>query len=172
MHICWHFGVHRCNIWRHQLIFMDLTYNPIALVFISYGIGAMLTELLIKKFQISWFDNHNYINDKLTKSLGVLAFGWLIRNSFMGWFNQKLKLKPKSSIDELKTLKQEMGYAEVGHLIAFYFLLILNVLFIYWGMDWYYIVFFFFVNIVFNLYLVFLQQYNKRRLDRVIDSAN
>jgi len=88
----------------------------------------------------------------------------------MGWFNKKLRLKPSSDIDTLKTLKREMGYAESGHLVAFYFLLIVNIVFIYFGLEWWYVSTFFFVNVVFNMYLVFLQQYNKRRIDKVIQS--
>ncbi len=146
----------------------SLIYNPIFWIFISYTVGAIISDVLVKRFKVTWFEDKNFISDESTRWLGVLVLGWMIKNSFMGWFNKKLKLKPSAGIDKLKTLKKEMGYAESGHLIAFYFLLVVNIIFVFIGVEWSYIITFFFLNIVFNMYLVFLQQYNKRRIDRVI----
>ena len=145
-----------------------ILYNPILWIFLSYAIGQITSDILIKKYKVDWFEDHNYISDKWTKWMGVLAFGWLIRHTFMGWFNKKLRLKSSADIATLKTLKTEMEYAEAGHLVAFYFLLLVNIGFIFFGLEWWYVISFFFLNIVFNMYLVFLQQYNKRRIDRVI----
>lgn len=86
----------------------------------------------------------------------------------MGWFNRDLKLKPSADIETVQILKRNMGYAEAGHLVAFFFLLIVNGAFIFYKLDWMYVIFFFFMNIVFNMYLVLLQQYNKRRIDKVL----
>ncbi len=145
-------------------------YNPIFWIFISYAIGQIIADLLIKKQKVTWFEDHNYISDTSTKWLGVLVFGWLIRHTFMGWFNKKLKLKPSSTSEDLRVLKQEMGCAEAGHLVAFYFLLLVNIWLIFYGCDWWYIISFFFTNIVFNMYLVLLQQYNKRRITRILEA--
>ena len=143
-------------------------YNPIFWIFLSYAVGQIIADYLLRKKKVEWFENHNYISDRLTKSMGILFFGWLIRHSFMGWFNKKLRLKPSASRDDLMILKSEMTSAEAGHLVAFYFLLIVNFTFILFGLEWWYIVLFFLINMVFNMYLVFLQQYNKRRIDKVL----
>ena len=143
-------------------------YNPIFWIFLSYAFGQIIADYLLNKRKVNWFENHNYISDSLTKLLGILLFGWLIRNSFMGWFNKKLRLKPSACSKDLETLKKEMTAAEAGHLVAFYFLLIVNFAFIFFGVKWWYILLFFYINVVFNMYLVFLQQYNKRRIDRVL----
>lgn len=148
-----------------------IQYNLIFWVFISYAVGQIISDILVKKYKVTWFENHNYISDKSTKWLGVLAFGWLIKNTFMGWFNKKLKLKPTAKIEDLETLKREMRYAESGHLVAFYFLLIVNAVLIFFDFEWWYVISFFFTNIVFNMYLVLLQQYNKRRINRLLKRA-
>lgn len=149
-----------------------IIYNPIFWIFISYAIGQIIADILIKKQNVTWFEDHNYIRDKTTRWLGVLAFGWLIRHTFMGWFNKKLRLKSSANIEDLKILKTEMGYAEAGHLVAFYFLLLVNIWLIFYGCEWWYVLTFFMVNLVFNMYLVLLQQYNKRRITRLLNTID
>lgn len=146
----------------------DFFYNPIFWVFISYTIGALLTPPIFKTNFNKYLLDNQFLNDKWTKRIGVLHFGWLIRHSFMGLFNQKLKYTGKLKQEKLLQLKQEMTFSELGHLTAFFFLIILNLLFIYWKLDWGYIIGFFILNIIFNFYLVLLQQYNKRRIDKLL----
>ena len=61
-----------------------------------------------------------------------------------------------------------MNDAEIGHLIGFYVLLLLCLVYIFLGKNWKLILFIFVMNIILNLYLVFLQQYNKRRVNRFL----
>ena len=149
---------------------MTATLNPITLVFASYGLGSMLGGLLSGLPFFVHFENRNYISNRLTKSLGVLLFGWLIRHSFIGWFNQKLHYTGKFDAVSLQTLKREMTYAEVNHLLAFVLLQLFVFIMPLFGLSWLYMVLMTFVNIVFNMYLVLLQQYNKRRIDKILES--
>lgn len=152
---------------------MYATLNPIFLIFSSYGLGVIITEFLLKPLSLyPRLQNHNYISDQLTKQLGVLKFGWLIRNSFMGLFNPNLKYKGKANLTTLQQLRSDMTYAEVNHLNGFILMLIFTLLSPLWGFELWYIVLLIFVNIIFNLYLVFLQQYNKRRINRIIEMNN
>ena len=146
---------------------MSLIYNPIALIFISYIVGAIVTTVLIKIDLIHYFANRNFINDKWTKRLCVLHFGWLIKNTFMRVFNQKVYLKGKRDRESVEILITEMTNAEVGHFIGFVFLLILNIYMFFIDINPLYGVVFGLLNIIFNLYLVFLQQYNKRRITKL-----
>ncbi len=146
----------------------EILYNPIFWIFVSYTIGAWFTNIIINLSIDKHFLDKDFLSDSWTKRIGVLHFGWLIRHSFMGVFNQKLKYKGKLNQEKLAQLKHEMTLAEVGHLIAFYFSLLIHGLFIYLKMDWRYIVVFFILNIIFNFYLVLLQQYNKRRIDKLL----
>ena len=148
---------------------MFLLYNPVALIFISYTIGALLTTALNSAGYIHYFSNSNYINDKWTKRLGVLHFGWLVKNTFMRLFNNKVYLKNKRDKESLETLIKESTNAEVGHLIGFVSLLIVNIYIFLLGDNLIYGIALMLINIVFNLYLVLLQQYNKRRVKRLLD---
>ncbi len=147
-----------------------LIYNPIFLIFVSYTLGVWMTSILKATGNYLWFDDHYYLNDRRTKQIGVLHFGWLIRHSFMGMFNPKLKYTGNANREKLEELRAEMTFAEVNHLMAFIVLLVLNIVFVFWGVVWWYILAFFLLNLVFNFYLVLLQQFNKRRIDRILQS--
>ena len=147
---------------------MIATFNPITLLFASYGLGAMFGGMLSGQSFFEHFENRNYISDRLTKSLGVLFLGWLIRHSFLGRFNQKLYYKGKFDQASLHTLKKEMTYAEINHFIGFIMLQLFIFAMPLWELPWWYMILMTFVNIIFNMYLVFLQQYNKRRIDKIL----
>ena len=144
------------------------TFNPIFLVFGSYILGLLGTGLIKMTGSYKWFENHNYISDELTKRIGVLKFGWLIRNSFMGKFNPKLKLKGGVNQEKLIQLKIDMTFAENNHLIGFILLQILIVFLAFKRITMWQILSYTIINIIFNLYLVFLQQFNKRRIDKIL----
>lgn len=146
----------------------DIIYNPIFWIFVSYAIGAWLSAIIVNSSLNKYVLDKHFMSDTWTKRLGILHFGWLIRHSFMRVFNQKIKYKGKLNHEKLVQLKHEMTLAEVGHLIGFYFLMIINLLFIYLKVDWRYVLVFFVLNIIFNFCLVLLQQYNKRRIDKLI----
>lgn len=145
----------------------EILYNPIFWVFISYTIGALITPIILQTKLKERLISNNFLSNKWIQRIGVLYFGWLIRHSFMGIFNQKLKYKGKLNQEKLSKLHQEMTFAEVGHLLAFIFLLFINGLLIYFKLELWYIILFFFLNIIFNFYLVLLQQYNKRRINKL-----
>lgn len=148
---------------------MPQDLNPIFLIFMSYGLGVLLTEVIKLVGMYSWFDNRNFISDIWTKRLGVLILGWLIRHSFMGKFNPQLFYKGKAKVEALEQLKSNMTYAEVNHLMGFILLLLFSIFSLFYQYELWYVFFLLSVNIVFNLYLVFLQQYNKRRINKLLD---
>ncbi len=147
------------------------TFNPIFLIFTSYAIGVVGTLLIKWIGAYELFENHNYIGDKLTKRLGVLKLGWLIRKTFIGNFNPKLKFEGGLNKAKLRQLKRDMTFAENNHLIAFALLQILIVILAFRDIKLWHIIGYTISNIVFNLYLVFLQQYNKRRIDRILERS-
>ena len=89
--------------------------NPIVLIFLSYTLGALITDFLKVKGWVSWFHDRDYISDRLTKSIGVLPLGWLIRKTWLGKFNAKLKYSGIKDVATLEKLKEEMTYAGMGH---------------------------------------------------------
>jgi len=142
--------------------------NPITLIFTSYGLGVLAVYLLKSLNLYAHFENQNYISDKLTQQLGVLKFGWLIKNTFMGKFNQKIKYHGIAKSKTLEELKTEMTAAEIGHLFGFITMLIATFVLIFWEIEWWYFFLLILLNIIFNLYLVLFQQYNKRRINRIL----
>jgi len=146
----------------------EILYNPIALIFGSYALGVMGGNFLKVMKWYSYFENRNYISDTLTKRLGVLHFGWLIKNSFMRVFNPKIKYSGKANKEKLEQVVVEMTDAEINHLMGFFFLLVVNMIAPFFGVACWYLVVLFVLNIIFNFYLVFLQQYNKRRIQKVL----
>ena len=129
------------------------TFNPIFLILTSYALGVLGTFIIKKLGFYESFENHNYIGDILTKRLGVLKLGWLIRNSFLGKFNQKLKLSGRLNHERLIQLKKDMTFAENNHLIAFILLQTLIVFLAFKGIETWQIVSYTILNIIFNLYL-------------------
>ena len=144
------------------------TFNPIFLIFASYGLGVLGTGILKFVGIYDWFEGHNYICDTTTRNLGVLKLGWVIRKSFLGKFNQKLKFKGGLNEEKLIQLKSNMTFAENNHLIGFILLQVLLVFLAYYRIELWQIISYSLLNIIFNLYLVFLQQFNKRRIDRIL----
>jgi len=146
----------------------EILYNPVALIFGSYALGVMGGGFLKIVKWYAYFENRNYISDTLTKRLGVLHFGWLIKNSFMRIFNPKLKYSGKANKEKLEHVIVEMTDAEINHLMGFFFLLVVNMIVPFFGVAGWYVGVLFVLNIIFNLYLVFLQQYNKRRIHQIL----
>jgi len=143
-------------------------HNPIALIFVSYAIGASIDPMIKNTDWYMKMASKNYISDKMTENIGVLLLGKIIIATPLRNFNKKLYLKGKPKKEEFLQLKQDMDGAEIGHLIGFYVLILLCIVYIFIGKSWTLILAIFLCNIILNLYLVFLQQYNKRRINRFL----
>ena len=79
--------------------------NPIALLFVSYGIGAFLTPMVKKTAWHTRTVSKNYLTDKWTNYLGVLLLGKIIIATPLKNFNKKLYLqgrKRKNSFNSNK----------------------------------------------------------------------
>jgi len=135
--------------------------NPFALLFASYGIGAAIHSLFKNTAWYQRMISKNYLSDDWTKRLGVLLLGKIIIATPLRNFNKKLYIKGRPQKEELLQLKQDMDDAEMGHLFGFYVLVILCVVYIFLGKSWKLILAIFIINIILNLYLVFLQQYKQ-----------
>ena len=144
------------------------TFNPIFWIFTSYGLGVLGTGLIKLIGAYDWFENHNYIGDDLTKRIGVLRLGWLIRNSFLARFNPKLHYKGGLNQEKLVQLKKDMTYAENNHLLGFFFLQMVVIYLAFKRIEFWQIISYTILNVILNLYLVFLQQFNKRRINRIL----
>ena len=142
---------------------------------ITFAFGFSVAGLIInnaiknKPFYAN-LSNLNFVkSDRTNRYLGVLLFRKIIVNSFWKYLNQSLKVSDRPDNRKLIALRNEMTYAEVSHLIAFICVLIAAVIFeanrLYKGAFIPILV----SNVIFHLYPPLLQQYNKRRIDRIID---
>lgn len=153
---------------------MILKYIALGLVsgisysLISWMIGIIFNGIFSRsKFYLK-ISNFNFVTNRLINRLiGIHQFKWIVKNTFFKYFNQKIIIHSRSN--NLYDLRKEMTLAEISHLVGFLFVLILVVYYCYkvsviYGMA------IMIPNILFNLYPSLLQQENKRRIDRLINS--
>lgn len=140
----------------------------ISICFISWMVGIIVHAMIKNSHVYHKLSDLNFIkSDMVNKAIGLPLFAWCVKNTFFKWFNQKIKVEKKLDYKQLTELRLEMKVAEIGHLIAFVFVMFFA---IYKGMIYgpLFALTITLFNLLLNLYPVLLQQYNKRRLDRVI----
>ena len=143
---------------------------------ITFAFGFSLLGLLINNLikNKPFYKNVSHLNfiksDAANRYLGVLIFRKIVINSFWRHFNPALKITERPNRNKLLMLRNEMTHAEISHLIAFIFaiitiLLIKNKNHLYNDAFIPIIVF----SVIFHVYPPLVQQYTKRRLDKIID---
>ena len=138
----------------------------ISISFISWLIGMIFNQLLLKTSYYKELTNLNFIESKtINKWIGLREFQWIVKNIFFKFFNQKIKIDSRKA--DLTEIRMEMSIAEISHLIAFIFVMLVAVI------QWLAVGFLFAVvimifNVLLNLYPSLLQQENKRRIDQLI----
>lgn len=140
----------------------------ISIAFISWMVGMIVNGLLKNTSYYEQVTDLNFIqSEHLDKILGLGLFKWIVKNTFFKYFNQKLTLKNKIELSELRELRKEMTYSEISHLIGFAFV---TVFAIYKGItiDYVFGLTIMLCNILLNLYPALLQQKNKRRINRLL----
>ncbi|MBK9635439.1 MAG: hypothetical protein IPO64_13360 [Bacteroidetes bacterium] len=143
--------------------------NSIALAFFSFIVGMAVYFFLRKtKFHNDKLLNLNFVkSDLLNKFLGVNFLKWIVRNTPVKYFNQKIKLKGIVDKSDLQKMRQEMTKSEIEHLVGFAFVTIF-VLVKFYKSEWLFGLIMMMVNVFMNLNPSLLQQQNKRRLDDLI----
>ena len=147
---------------------MEYIIFSVAVTYLSWIVGILGHALIKHRSVYRKLSNLNFMSSKRANALlGIKPFAWLIKNTFLRFFNPGLKVNNPQTADELKTLRNEMTKAEVGHLIGFaattLFALIIIV-----TKGPALALSIMAANVLMNLYPVLLQQENKRRLDRLI----
>lgn len=106
---------------------------------------------------------------KPTEKLGVLGFRKCVDHP-LGWFNQEIRISEERSPAKLRTIRMHMVNSEVAHWAGFAAMLAL--MFVAWRYRGPKIAAAYLIcNVLGNLYPCLLQQYNKRRIMRVIEIA-
>lgn len=150
------------------MVFQYVSFS-ISIGFISFMVGMIINAFLRKtEFYKATLSNLNFIkSERLNKAIGLAGFKWIIKNTFLKFFNQKLKLNRKAEKSDLYKLRKEMTISEVDHLIGFVFVSIFALVKFY-NHNFLFGLIIMLVNIVMNLYPSLLQQENKRRIDKFL----
>ena len=142
--------------------------KAIIFTFGSWTMGLIINNVIKNTTFYSKLSNFQFIRNKtINHILGLSIFSWIIKNSFFRVFNQNIQLKKRASYKELKQIRNEMVYAEIGHLIGFLFILVFIFIQI-MNNQYTYALLLLGFNIIFNLYPTLLQQYNKKRVDNIL----
>ncbi len=133
---------------------------------ISWLVGMAFNAFLRKtNFYQNKLTHLNFIkNKKVNKLIGIPAFKWIVKNTFFKFFNQKLKLRSKTTTADLTYLRNEMTNSEIDHLVGFVFVTTFALFYFYKG-KYLFCLIIMVINTRMNLYPSLLQQENKRRID-------
>ena len=141
----------------------------ISISIISWIVGMIINAFLKKtKFYTNYLSNLNFIKSKfLNKIIGIFVFKWIVKNTPLKFFNQKLTVKKKIETSDLINLRNYMTVSEIDHLIGFAFVSIFALVkFV--DFNFIFGLMIMIANVLLNLYPSLLQQENKRRIDRLL----
>jgi len=148
-------------------------FGSISIAFAFSVVGLLINNTIKNTSFYKRLSNFNFISsEKANRYLGVLYFRQILIRSFWRHLNPALKLTERPDRQKLQSLRNEMTYAEISHLFAFLLVAGVAIASKVWHYReqglWALII----SNIVFHLYPALVQQYNKRRLDRIIKRSN
>ncbi len=143
----------------------------VSITFISWIVGMVINAVLMKSNHYQKLSKLNFIENKaLNKNLGLPYFKWIVKNTPFKFFNPNMRLKAKVEYIELVKLRKEMTFSEISHLGAFLFVGGFALVKIVYG-QYLFSFIIMLANTFMNLYPSLLQQENKRRLDRLMESG-
>lgn len=150
---------------------MNLLGNPVAVMFLSFLLG-MLGNALLRRLAIykSFGDRYLFTGAKPYENLGVLWYRRFLLATPFKWFNTSIRFSANRSLEKFDVVLGHMIDAEVAHWIGFAGMLVFSIAaFWYRGLEMAsaHLI----LNLLGNLYPCLLQQYNRQRLNRVINSV-
>lgn len=127
----------------------------------------VFTETLKAKFTSSYYEEKKWEkNGKIYESIGIHFFRKLL--VVIGWEKLNKKDNPvKNSYQALAYLEYRTKQSELGHLIIFFIVLGFNI-FVIFKFGFVESLWLTVLNILLNVYPIFLQRYNRPRLIRAI----
>jgi hypothetical protein len=142
---------------------------PITLVIFSWNIGLIVNILLKKRALYLSLTQFNFItSDKINTIIGVKLFKLFLVKSFWRKLNPTFNIKQAASLDNLIILKGEVINSEIIHITAFITICLVTIVLKLISLHTEMIYPLWVLNIITNLYPVFVQQYNKQRLTKAI----
>jgi hypothetical protein len=109
--------------------------------------------------------NLNFVkSETVNRLLGVGVIKWIVKNTFFKFLNPALKVDRKMNLSDLKEIRSAMTKAEIDHLFAFAFVMLI-VIYALLTQNYLFTLTLMVINTLMNLCPSLLQQQNKRRLD-------
>jgi hypothetical protein len=171
-----------------------LLVTTIAVIFLiawsldAFGFRSPISAFLINWLAMSWvaivgqrisfsivskyYDTQPFEKTgKVYERLGIRLFKKMVRRGPLSVFSPTLRFPEKKTVAALRNLENEMRKAETGHLLIFIFMLLFA------GYAWLngwldavgWISLF---NILFNVYPIMLQRYNRIKLQELASQSN
>ena len=146
--------------------------NPIFFLCLSYTFGLVVDQVLRKTIDYSRISGFQlFRNARTYEQIGILHFRRLLVRSRLT-MNPGLKDGIKDwDVESLKTVRDHMAGAEIGHWAGAVFLLGVTFAAAWFRRNPTLVVGYLVLNLLGNVYLSLLQQYNKRHLDRILKLA-
>lgn len=142
----------------------------VSISIISWIVGIIVNTIIKNR---PWYENLSHIqlikNERVYKWIGIDAVKWIVKNTPFKYFNPGLRVQGK--VTDLKALRREMTYADIGHLVGFVFVTIVAVVKAI-NVSLLFGLIIMIVNVLMNLYPSLLQQQNKKRIDRFIKRSD
>lgn len=150
---------------------MNLLDNVIMWMFLSFVVGAMVDPILRKTTNYEKLSSlYVFRESKTYEAIGILWFRRFLKWTPFGSFNSDICFKSKRDLNEFRAIRESMASAEISHWVGFAAMLLLTLVALWYRgpvIGFAYVVF----NLLGNVYPALLQQYNKRRLLRLILTA-
>lgn len=147
---------------------MRFLNNVTLILFLSFLVGMLVDAILRRTANYAWLSSR-YLFAKSTsyERLGVLWFRWFLLITPLRYFNTQICFTEKRDLKTLRVIRDNMACTEVSHWSGAVAMLGVTCI-VWWHRGLATGLWFLLVNLVGNVYPSLLQQYNKRRLERVI----
>ena len=148
-------------------------FGLLSVIMVSWFFGLLVTAYLKKQAYYTAISNLCFLNNqRMYTIIGIPVFKWLVTKTVYRHLNKNIKFRTRPDRNELVTVRSAITESEVLHAVAFVFVILAGVPVLLIQGDYKMVFYLMALNVVFNLYPTLLQQYNKAKLDKVIDKLN
>lgn len=150
------------NKYHFAIILNSISLNFIILIYIA--ILLIITKLGLSRsyFEIRKFESSGI----LYKRFGIKIFKHLLQKGKLSFESRRFELKSKAK-ERIIEVEKEMEKTEMTHLFTFLLCLVITIIFAI-IVDYRFLIWMTFINIVLNLYPVLLQRYNRNRIQKLL----
>jgi hypothetical protein len=148
-------------------------FGLLSVIMVSWLFGLLVTAYLKNQPYYSAISSLYFLNNqRMYTIIGIPFFKWLVTKTVYRHLNKNIKFRTRPDRNELVNVRSAMTESEVLHAVAFVFVILTGVPVLLIQGDYIMAFYLMVLNVVFNLYPTLLQQYNKTKLDKVMETLN